>query len=164
MGVHPTDRWCPQFRPRADVCKTSEPLDCCRTCSQCWAICASFSPGTHDLAENSLCARGGRPPAPRRPRPTDKRVLTKVMQQICHVATAIALAVFDLLANLPEGAAFPGHRYRREVPFRMSGNARRIEIRWSMTRVARKSRSAVPIGPTHDQRLMWAHAIGLART
>src|SRR6266850_8337172 len=136
MGAHPTDRWCPQFRPRADVCKTSEPLDCCRTCSQCWAICASFSPGTHDLTENSLRARGGRPPASRCPRPPDKRVLTEVMQEVRHSATAIALAVFDLLADLPERAAFPGHRYRREVPFRMSGNVRRIEVRRSMARVA----------------------------
>jgi hypothetical protein len=46
----------------------------------------------------------------------------------------------------------------------MSRNVRRIEIRQSMACVAGKSRSTVPIGPTHDQRLMWAHAIGLVRT
>ena len=73
-------------------------------------------------------------------------------------------AVFNLLADLPERAAFPCHRQRREVPFRMAGHMRRIEVCRSVAGVARKRRSAVAVGAAHDQRLMRPALIGLVRT
>ena len=81
-----------------------------------------------------------------------------------HVAIAVACAIFDLLADLPERAAFPCHRERREVPFRMAWHMRRIEVGRSVAGAAWKSRGAVAVGAAHDQRLMRPPLIGLART
>src|SRR5712691_2244166 len=71
---------------------------------------AGIRPGAHDLAKARLRAWCRRAPVSGRPRPSDERILAKVMQQRRHVAIAVARAVFDLLADLPERAAFPCHR------------------------------------------------------
>src|SRR5262249_50676082 len=120
-------------------------------------------PGTHDLSKTRLRPRCRRAPEPGRPRPSNERILAEVMQQRRHVAIAIAGAIFDLLADLPERAALPGHRERREMPFGMAGHMRRVEICGSMACVARKRRGAVAVGAAHDQRLMRPALIGLAR-
>src|SRR5215470_864699 len=125
---------------------------------------AGVGPGAHDLAEARLRPGRRRASSSWRPRPSHERILAEVMQQRRHVAIAVAGAVLDLLADLSERAALPGHRKRGEMPFRMAGHMGRIEVCRSMAGVARKRRSAVAVGAAHDQRLMRVPLIGLPRS
>src|SRR5207249_7632979 len=92
-----------------------------------WAGCASVCPCTHNLAEAGLRPWCRRTPDPRQPCPADEGVLAEMVQKRSQITVAVARAVFDLLADLPERAALPGHRERGQVPFRVAGNARGIE-------------------------------------
>src|SRR5206468_7596596 len=78
-----------------------------------------------------------------------------------HVEPAVARRVLDLLADLTERLAGPGHRRRREMPLRMAGHARLRIVRRVMAGIARQARRAMAIGTAHHERHMRRHAIGL---
>ena len=108
-------------------------------------------PGANELAE--LVLRSRRRPAARtgRPAPADEASSAMCSNERRHVLAAVARRVLDLLADLAERPALPGHRDGRQVPHRMTGHACRIEIRGTMTGVACHARRAVAVGAAHYQ-------------
>jgi len=110
---------------------------------------AGVGPCAHDLPESRLRSGHGRPGSSGRPGPADKRVLSEMVKQSRHVAAAVTRTVLDLLADLAQGAALPRHGSRRQVPFGMTRNMRRLEVARAVARIAWQRRRSVPIGPPH---------------
>jgi hypothetical protein len=72
----------------------------------------------------SSCVPGGGISAfARVPAPSNKVIACGVLVQQRQVATAVALLVFELTANVPQRFPLPGHLDGREVPARVPGNA-----------------------------------------
>src|SRR5260370_16290741 len=92
-------------------------------------------PCAHDLPESRLRPRCGRPGSSGRPGPADKRVLSEMVNETRHVAAAVTRPVPDLLADLAQGAALPCHGSRRQVPFGMARNMRRLDVAPAVARI-----------------------------
>src|SRR5438067_1328900 len=107
---------------------------------------SGLRPGPNELAEGGL--RPGRRGAARarRPSPADQTVFGEVVDERGHVLAAVARRVFNLLANLTERAALPGHRSGGEVPLRVAGHLRRVVIGRSVAGAASEPRCAVTVG------------------
>src|SRR5712691_3277145 len=106
---------------------------------------AGVGPGAHDLPESRLRPGRGRPGSSGRPRPADKRILSEMLNESRHVAAAVTRTVLDLFADLPQGAALPCHGSRRQVPFGMTRNMRRLEVARAVARIAWQRQRSVPI-------------------
>ena len=125
---------------------------------------SGLRPGPNELAEDGL--RPGRWGTANSglPSPADQTVFGEVVEERGHVRAAVAGGVLDLLANLTERAALPGHRSGGEVPLRVAGHMRRIVIGRAVAGAAWERRCAVTVGAAHDQRLVRPHSIGLGGT
>src|SRR6516162_4635906 len=97
---------------------------------------AGVGPCAHDLPERHLRPGRGCSPNARRPSPADESVLAEMVKQLRHVPAAVTRTVLDLFADLAQGAALPCHGRRRQVPFGMTWNVRRLEVAWAVARVA----------------------------
>ena len=63
-----------------------------------------------------------------------------------------------MFADLSGRAALPRHRERREMPRRVAGHMRGIEVRVVMTGTARHARRARPLSKTHPRTGMLSRA------
>src|ERR1700722_3671361 len=97
-----------------------------------------------------------------RPGPADQGVAADMMAEIFQRAAAVAVAIFDLYANLAERLALPHHLPWREMPVRMSGHA--IEIGALVADRAAHRGEAMPVHAARDRRLMQPALVALART
>jgi hypothetical protein len=79
-----------------------------------------LKPGVKELAEPLLIARRWLEMRGRTPPVGHKGVVGHVLTECSQGLTAIALPVFDLLANRRQRLAFPGHLRWRQVPTRMA--------------------------------------------
>src|SRR5262249_11428866 len=124
---------------------------------------AGVGPCAHDLPESRPCPGRGRAPSSRRPRPADQGVLFEMVNETGHVPAAVTCAILDLLADLSQRAALPRHGSRRQVPFGMTRNMRRLEVARAVAGIAGQRRRAVTILAPHHQRLMEPHPVRLMR-
>ena len=89
-----------------------------------------------------------------------------MVDEVFGPAAAIARGVFDLNADFADGLALPRHFARREMPFRMTRHAARIEVRVLVTDRTAHRRQAAAVRTALDRRLvkpaficlMWAVA------
>ena len=122
---------------------------------------SAFAPSLEQRAEFGLRAGRGRPVRTGFPSPTHQSVFTHMMEERRHIAISIAAFVFDLLANLAERFALPSHLRRSQMPFGMTRDARRVEIRGMMTGPALQAGRTVIVCAADHQRLMRTHPVGL---
>src|SRR5262249_16147909 len=108
-------------------------------------------------AGSRLAAKAGRPS------PANERVGADVMHQLLQRATTVALGIFNLGADLGERLAFPRHLTRREVPFRVSRHAGRIEVGLLVADRTTHGWQPMTIGAALHRRLMEAAQFALAR-
>src|SRR4051794_41669032 len=79
-----------------------------------------------------------------------------MVDQVFHLASAIARGIPDLLADLADGLALPGHLARGEMPVGMAGHAAGLEIGLLVAGVAAHRLEAVAVSAARDRRLMQA--------
>src|SRR5688572_18463029 len=94
-----------------------------------------------------------RPPRTWIPRPSDQGVGAHVMADLRQVTVAVALEVLQLLADLAQRLALPGHRGGGQRPVRVAGNrphrvAQGHRVRLAVAAVARHAWQAVIVGTT----------------
>src|SRR6516162_2907750 len=87
-------------------------------------------------------ARRGCAIASRSPGPADRRILAHMMHDVFERAAAVARRIFDLLADLRECLALPGHLMRRQMPGRIARYSRRFEIGRLVTDLAAHRRKS----------------------
>jgi hypothetical protein len=132
---------------------------------------AGIDPGFDQLAEAFLRARRGIAAGSGIPAPGDQIVFRHMLVQQREIASAIAVAVDQLVANISDGFSFPGHLDRREFPTRMSRNALKadagsgavLEILIGMTGRTLIACHAVPAIAARRRRLMQVVVIALQR-
>src|SRR5262249_16879205 len=111
-------------------------------------------PGLDELAQHGLRAGRRLAPGAGRQCPPDERVGRHVLDDLLEAATAIARRILQLLADLGQRAALPGHRERRQVPVGMSRHADRVEVRTRVAGRAVQSGGAVSIRTAAHGRLV----------
>ena len=92
-------------------------------------------------------ARRGCAIASRSPGPADQRIPAHMMHDVFERAAAVARRIFDLLADLRECLALPGHLMRRQMPGRIARYSRRFEIGRLVTVWQRIAGSPKPSSP-----------------
>jgi hypothetical protein len=80
-----------------------------------------------------------------------------------NISAAIAPEILQLSADFADCLAFPRHGWRRQSPMRIARNAGLIEVVAAVTCRASHAGSTVAILASHDQRLMQAPLVRLAR-
>src|SRR3954452_10236812 len=108
-----------------------------------------------------LRARHGRAAEAGLPGPADEGVLADMVDQVFHLAPAIARRIPDLLADLADGLALPGHLARGEMPFGMAGHAARLEIGLLVAGVAAHPLEPMAVCAARHRRLMQADIVAL---
>src|SRR5262245_66224628 len=83
-------------------------------------MCTGLKPGVKELAEPLLIARRRLKMSGRTPPVGHEGVVGHVRTEFSQGLTAVAFPVFNLIANLSQRLAFPGHLRRRQVPTRMA--------------------------------------------
>src|SRR3954464_811166 len=86
-----------------------------------------------------------------------------MVDQVFHLASAIARGIPDLLADLADGLALPGHLARGEVPVGMAGHAAGLEIGLLVAGVAAHRLEPMAVSAARDRRLMQAGTVALVR-
>src|ERR1700730_3028371 len=127
------------------------------------AVRARVSPAAQQFAELFVAARSRRATKPRRPGPYDQSVGHHVVGDRGDVAIAVARGVFELLADLSQRAAFPGHGSRCEMPVIVAGNSCRIEVVRLMASTALHAGRTVAVSAAYHERQMKPSAVGLPR-
>jgi hypothetical protein len=105
----------------------------------------------------------GRPSEARRPGPSDKCILTDVIDQIVGRAATVPGRVFDLEADFPDGFTLPCHLKRREMPIRVARHATRIEVGVLVTTRTPHGWQAKAVGAAFDGRLVQMAVVTLPR-
>jgi len=121
-------------------------------------------PGLDQFAEFLLRPGRGHPVSARAPGPAYQDVFRHMVDDAGHVASAVALRVLDLLADLTQRLALPGHGGGREGPLGVSRRTRAGEILALVAAVATQaSGHAFLIRAAQHDRLVRGHAIRLRR-
>src|SRR5262249_17842256 len=120
-------------------------------------------PGFDQCTRLRLRAGHGRAAEAGLPGPADERVLADMVDQLFDLAAAIARGIPDLLADLADRLALPGHLARGEVPCGMARNAARFEIGVLVARVTAHRLQAMAVGAARDRRLMELRIVALPR-
>src|SRR6516165_6269181 len=108
-------------------------------------------------------ARRGCAIASRSPGPADQRIPAHMMHDVFERAAAVARRIFDLLADLRECLALPGHLMRRQMPGRIARYSRRFEIGRLVTDLAAHRRQSETVFAARDRRLVQTLDVALAR-
>src|SRR4051794_41933671 len=82
-----------------------------------------------------------------------------MVDQVFHLASAIARGIPDLLADLADGLALPGHLARGEVPVGMAGHAAGLKIGLLVAGVAAHRLEPMAVSAARDRRLMQAGTV-----
>jgi hypothetical protein len=84
------------------------------------------------------------------------------MDQIFNLSAALAGGIFDLVADLGDGLAFPRHRAGCQMPFRVARYATGIKIGAPDDRTVHR-RGTTAVDATLDRRLMQPALVALTR-
>src|SRR5205814_398718 len=97
------------------------------------------------------------------PTPAHQRVVRHVLVDRGERLAAVAPRVLDLLADLTERSGLPRHRLRRDMPRRVSRNARGLVVRILMAARAAQADGALVVGAADHQRRMRMAVVALRR-
>ena len=125
-------------------------------------MCTGLKPGVKELAEPLLIARRRLEMSGRTPPVGHEGIVGHVLTEFRQGLPAVALPVFDLIANLSQRLAFPGHLRWRQVPTRMAWHI--AEIFGVVTGDAHHPGRPHPARAPHHQRLMQRAILTLERT
>src|SRR5262245_35510135 len=125
-------------------------------------MCTGLKPGVKELAEPLLIARRRLKMSGRTPPVGHEGVVGHVRTEFSQGLTAVALPVFNLIANLSQRLAFPGHLRWRQVPTRMAWHI--AEIVGVVTGDAHHPSRPHAARAPHHQRLMQRASLTLERT
>lgn len=125
---------------------------------------SGLHPGLHQCTRLLLRARRGGAAEAGLPGPADEGVLADMVDQVFHLAAAVARGIPDLLADLTDALAFPGHFARGEVPVGMAGHAAGLEIGALVAGVATHRFEPMAVGAARHRRLMKAGIVALVRS
>src|SRR6476620_3342700 len=95
--------------------------------------------------------------------PADQRIVRHVLDDLLHRLAAVALGIFDLLADLTERPADPRHFDRRQYPLGMAGNTPGIEVIRAVARDATHARLTHATRSALNGGLMRMHVVALPR-
>ena len=125
-------------------------------------MCTGLKPSVKELAEPLLIARRRLEMSGRTPPVGHEGIVGHVLTEFSQGLTAVALPVFELIANRSQRLAFPGHLRWRQVPTRMAWHI--AEIFGVVTGDANHPGRSHPARAPHHQRLMQRAILTLERT
>src|SRR6202140_3243041 len=132
--------------------------------SGCGAGGTSLNPRGDQRAQLCLSARRGLAVATGHPSPPYQRVVCHVLVDRREGLATVAPWILDLLADLPQRFRLPCHRFRRDMPQRMSWHPRRLVVRILVAGRAAHADGPLVVGTADHQRGMGMTVVALRRS